>query len=890
MVRLTIDGIAHEAADGTLLIDALTATGAAVPHLCHDSRVKPSGACRLCIVELSGQTRPVPSCSLEVSEGMDVRTHSQALDALRRTQLELITAHYPAAACAAEPHHPFHRLLAKYGVRPGDEREEGLFQDDTHPYIGVAMERCIYCERCIRICEQVQGQFVWEAWGRSDATRIMPGKGATLLDGGCVSCGACVDSCPSGALFDKRVGIEPTAWTRTTCVYCGVGCQMNVGTANGRVVAMRPAMSPVNRGHACVKGRYAFEYNHAPDRITQPMIRLKSGWQAVSWDEALDFTAAKLKAIVARDGPDAVGVLGSARATNEENYLTQKFARVVLGTHNVDCCARVCHTPSAKALKTMLGIGAATNSFDDIEQANAFLVYGANPTEGHPVVGARIRQAVLKGAGLVVIDPRRTELADLADVHLAVRPGHNVPLLNALAAVVIEEKLVDRRLLTERVNGLDAFADHVADFSPETVASACGVPAEAIRAAARLYAGGRPSMCFHGLGATEHLQGSEGVMALINLALLTGNLGKPGAGVNPLRGQNNVQGAAQMGCDPASLTGAQAIDVAGARFEQVWGAKLPASRGLDLPEMIDAARAGRLKALWAMGYDIYHSLANANDTAAALAQLEVVIVQDLFLNQTADTFGTVFLPAASSFEKEGTFMNSDRRVLRIRTAVPAPGEARPDWWIIQALAARLGKPCGFEFAGPEAIWDEVRSLWPDGAGLTYARLEHEDLQWPCPDENHPGTPVLCRERFADARTAKLAAIEYVPTVEQPDDSYPLLLTTGRTLYEFNAGTMTHRTANAVLRPSDTLDMAPADAARYGLVEGEPARVSSRYGAAILPVHISPAVQAGQLFSTFHRPDLFINRLTSPVRDRLVSTPEYKLTAVRVEKLSGQVGK
>ncbi|MFX1677391.1 formate dehydrogenase subunit alpha [Paraburkholderia sp. A2WS-5] len=884
MVQLTIDGISHEVADGTLLIDALTAAGAAVPHLCHDSRVKPSGACRLCVVDVSGQARPVPSCALEVSAGMVVRTRGEALDALRRTNLELIAAHYPAAACAAEPDHPFHRLLAAHGVEPGDVRQEGLFQDETHPYIGVAMERCIYCERCIRICEQVQGQFVWEAWGRGDGTRISPGKGSTLLAGGCVGCGACVDSCPSGALFDKRVGVEPAVWTRTTCVYCGVGCQLDVGTAHGRVVAMRPADSPVNRGHACVKGRYAFEYNHAPDRIMQPMIRRDGNWQAVSWDAALDFAASKLEAIVARDGPDAVGVLGSARATNEENYLVQKFARVVLGTHNVDCCARVCHTPSAKALKTMLGVGAATNSFDDIDEANAFLICGANPTEGHPVVGARIKQAVLKGAGLVVIDPRRTELAELADVHLAVHPGRNVPLFNALAATLIEEDLVDRRFLAERVEGFDAFAAHVADFLPESVADACGVPAEAIRAAARLYAGGRPSMCFHGLGVTEHLQGSEGVMALVNLALLTGNLGKHGSGVNPLRGQNNVQGAAHMGCDPASLTGAQAIDVAGACFEQVWGARLPASRGLDLPKMIDAARTGRLKALWAMGYDVYLSFANANDTAAALARLELVIVQDLFMNETARSFGTVFFPVASSFEKDGTFMNSDRRVQRIRTALPAPGEARPDWWVIQALAARLGKPRGFEFTGPEAVWDEVRSLWPDGAGLTYARLEHADLQWPCPDESHPGTPVLHRERFAGAKTAKLAVVEYVPTVEQPDESYPLLLTTGRTLYQFNAGTMTQRTANLLLRASDTLDMAPDDAARYGFVEGETVHISSRYGAADLTVHISGAMRAGQLFSAFHCPDLFINRLTSPVRDRLVRTPEYKVVAVRVEKL------
>ncbi|WP_126284695.1 formate dehydrogenase subunit alpha [Burkholderia stagnalis] len=888
MAWLTIDGIRHEVTDGTLLIDALAEAGATVPHLCHDKRLRPYATCRLCVVEMEGQALPVASCSFTVEDGLIVRTRSKSLDALRRTNLELLVAHYPIAACAAEPQHPFHRLLAEYGVQPGERREDGLFQDDTHPYLGVAMDRCIYCERCIRICEEIQGQFVWEAWGRGEATRIATGKGPTLLAGGCVSCGACVDSCPSGALFDKRVRVEPTAWTRSTCVYCAVGCQMNIGTANGRVVAVRPADSPVNRGHLCVKGRYAFEFNHAADRISRPMIRRDGTWHPATWDEALDFTAARLREIVARDGPDAVGVLGSARATNEENYLAQKFARVVLGTHNVDCCARVCHTPSAKALKTMLGVGAATNSFDDIELAKAFLICGANPTENHPVVGARIKQAVLKGAPLVVIDPRRTELAALADVHLAVRPGHNVPLLNALAATLIEEGLVDHAFLAERVAGLEAFAAHVARYSAETVAEACGVSAAAIRAAARLYAGGRPSMCVHGLGLTEHLQGSEGVMALINLALLTGNLGRPGSGINPLRGQNNVQGAALMGCDPSSLTGAQAIAQAGARFEQMWGVTLPSRHGLNLLEMIDAARAGRLKALCVMGYDIYLSLPKADDTAAALSALDLVVVQDLFLNQTAEAFGTVFLPAASFFEKDGTFMNSDRRVQRIRAVVAPPGEARPDWWIIQALAARLGKPHGFEFTGPQAIWDEVRALWPDAAGLGYSRLEREDLQWPCPDEHHPGTPVLHQEQFVVGKTATLAMIDYVPTIEKTDDTYPLLLTTGRTLHHFNAGTMSYRTSNATLRPSDTLDMAAEDAMRYGVVEGERVCVSSRYGTSTLPVHVSPAVREGQLFATFHRPDLFINRLTSPVRDRLVDTPEYKVVAVRLKKLAGGV--
>ncbi|MDE2201521.1 MAG: formate dehydrogenase subunit alpha [Burkholderiaceae bacterium] len=886
MVRLTIDGAPWEAAAGTLLIDALSAAGSAVPNLCHDKRLMPFGGCRLCVVHVDGYANPVASCTTEVAEGMSVQTHSSTLHALCRTNLELIAARYPRSAYAADPRHPFHRLLTDYGVPPGGKREDGLFRDDSHPYLGVSMDRCVYCERCVRICEEVQGQFIWEAIGRNDASRIAVGRGPTLREAGCVVCGACVDTCASGALFDKRQVSRATAWTRTTCAYCGVGCQMDVGVANGRVVTVRPADRPVNRGHLCVKGRYAFEYNHAPDRVTQPMLRRDGRWQPVGWGEALDFAATQLQAIVMRHGPDAVGVLASSRATNEENYLAQKFARVVLGTHNIDCCARVCHTPSARALKTMLGIGAATNSFDDIERASAFLVCGANPTENHPVVGARIKQAVLKGARLVVIDPHRTELAALADVHLPVRMGCNVPLFNALAAAMIEEGWVDRAFLAERVDGFEAFAAHVAAFSPERVADLCGVPAAAIRAAARIYAQSRPAMCFHGLGVTEHLQGSEGVMALVNLALLTGNLGKPGAGINPLRGQNNVQGAAQMGCDPSVLTGAQSIAQAGARFEQAWGTRLPATRGLDVLEMMDAAQAGRLKALWVMGYDIYLSLANANATAAALAALDLVIVQDLFVNQTAEAFGTVFLPAASSFEKDGTFMNSDRRVQRVRAATTAPGQARPDWWIIQALAARMGKPKGFAFEGPQQIWDEVRALWPDGAGLTYARLEHEDLHWPCLDQSHPGTAVLHRDAFVGSKTATLVPVPYVPTPEQTDDAYPLLLTTGRVLDQFNAGTMSCRTPNAALRPSDTLDMAPVDAARLGLVEGEMVRVSSRHGSAALPLHTTGAMQAGQLFCSFHRPDLRINALTSPVRDRLVHAPEFKVTAVRVEKVAG----
>ncbi|HEU4845049.1 MAG TPA: formate dehydrogenase subunit alpha [Burkholderiaceae bacterium] len=885
MLHLTIDGVPHTAEPGSMLLQVLLAARRDIPHLCHDPRVQPSGGCRMCVVEIEGEPRPVSSCTTAVTEGMAVRTATPAIEALRRTNLSLLAGRYPAAAVAAEPQQPFHRLLARFGVPAGDAPWQERYADDSHPYLGVAMDRCISCNRCVRICDELQGQFVWQVWQRGERTHVGSALGGTLSDSGCVSCGACADSCPTGAIFDKRSAQQPAErWTRSTCVYCAVGCQMDVGSRDGKVVAVRPADHPVNRGHLCVKGRYAFEYNHAPDRITTPMLRDGDGWRATSWDEALDHTAACLQRIRARHGANAIGVLGSARATNEENYLAQKFARMVIGTNNVDCCARVCHTPSAKALKTMLGTGAATNAFDDIEQASCFLLCGCNPTENHPIVGARIKQAVLRGAALIVVDPRRTELAEYARLHLAVRPGANVLLFNAMAAAIIDEGLVDLAFVAHRVDGLDQFSVFARAYAPEAVSAQCGVAAADIRAAARLYATSAPAMCFHGLGMTEHTQGTEGVMTLINLALLTGNLGRPGSGINPLRGQNNVQGSAQMGCEPGSLTGAQPIAQARARFEAVWGGALPDSDGLDLMQMFDAAAGGSVKALWAFGYDVYLSLANQHASEHALRQLDCVIVQDLFLNETARTYGTVFFPAASVFERDGTFMNSDRRVQRVRQAVPPPGDARPDWWIIQQLAQRMGHARGFDFDGPEAIWNEVRAVWPAGAGLSYRRLETESLHWPCPqrdDDAHPGTPILHGDSFAGATRARLAQIPYLATPEQCDSEYPFMLMTGRCLYHFNAGTMTYRGGNAQLQASDLLDMAPADAARLGLADGARVRVRSRYGEVELPLRLSPRMKPGELFTTFHRPDLHVNRLTSPQRDRLVHTPEYKVTAVQV---------
>jgi formate dehydrogenase major subunit len=533
----------------------------------------------------------------------------------------------------------------------------------------------------------------------------------------------------------------------------------------------------------------------------------------------------------------------------------------------------------------MFGTGAATNSFDDIEQARAFLLCGTNATENHPIVGARIKQAVLRGAKLIAIDPRKIELAQYANIHLSLKPGTNVPVLNAMACTIIEEMLFDESALRERVSDWDDFREFIRAFAPEKVAGICDVDPKLIRAAARLYATTKPAMCFHGLGLTEHRQGTDGVMCLINLALLTGNIGKVGSGVNPLRGQNNVQGAGHMGCEPDSLTGMIALDEGRAIFESVWRAPVPQAKGLDLMQMMDAASDGKLKALWVIGYDIALTNPNANATAKSLRELEFVIVQDMFLNEIARQCGGVFFPVASAFERDGTFMNSERRIQRVRKAIEPPGEAKPDWEIICELARAMGKGEFFNLHSPEEIWEEIRLVWKAGHGITYARLEKGGLQWPCPTEDHPGTTVLHTKSFPSGQRAPLKRVEFRASDEKTSTEFPFLLTTGRTLYQFNAGTMTMRTRNIELRSTDTLDISVEDAARLGLRDDERVRVRSQHGNALLPIRINPAVNLGELFATFHTAEVFLNRLTGIGRDDIVHTPEYKVVAVRIEKLA-----
>ncbi len=890
MIRATINGLDGEFTDGVTVLEAARSVGIDIPTLCNDDRLKPVGACRMCLVDVKGMAKEAVSCTTLLADGMDVETHSEPVEEARTWNLRMLAGNYPADAYTKYPDKPFHKLATEYGLTAADfHGDRSIAADPSHTYIDVDMSRCINCYACARICADVQGQFVWHVLGRGEDSHIMPDSFGAFGDSTCVSCGACADACPTGALEDKTV-IErgfPTEWTKTTCPYCGTGCEMNVGTRDDRVVQVKPVMdAPVNYGHLCVKGRYAFDFVDADDRVTEPMIREGGDWRIVSWDEAIQYTADKLKAIDAEFGKESIAVLGSARATNEENYLAQKFTRVVLGTNNVDCCARVCHTPSAAAMKMMIGTGAMTNSFDDIERARTIILCGANPSENHPIPGARIKQAVIKnGTKLIVIDPRKTELTKYADVHLQLRPGTNILMFNAIAHAIIDEGLTDPEFIATRVDEFEEFKKFVADYSPEAVSERCGVDAELIRKAARIYATDTPSMAMHGLGMTEHLQGTEGVMTIVNLALLTGNIGKPGAGVNPLRGQNNVQGSAHMGCDPGILTGSITIEAGRELFESVWKTPVPTAAGLNQLQMIDAARDGKLKALWTIGYDVFLSNANAHETEKAFANMDLVIIQDFFLNETAKRFGHVFFPAVTSFEKDGTFMNGERRVQRIRGAVSPRGNSRSDWEIICDLAAAMGHAKDFAFTSAEEIWNEVRAVWPPGFGITYERIEKAGIQWPCPDVDHPGTEILHGESFSNGVKAALRRIKFRATKEVVSDDFPFLLTTGRVLEHFNAGTMTMRTPNHELRPTDLLMISKADSQRLSISGGESVRLKSNYGEAVLPVEITDKVKIGELFASFHDAKIFLNYATGPTRDRFTQAPEYKVTAVRIEKLA-----
>jgi formate dehydrogenase major subunit len=887
-MRVEIDGQDVPVAEGASVLDAVRAAGAGLPTLCHDDRLTPVGSCRACLVRVDGMV--AAACVTAAIDGTRVETAGEELEALRRDAVELIASALPRRALEGASSE-LATVCRSLGIEPQvTQGFGGRGGDDSHPYVRLDRDLCIACGRCVRMCAEVQGTFALTLAGRGADTVVAPGTGGRWVESDCVACGGCVDTCPTGAIFQP--GLPPgapasragTAATRTTCGYCGVGCSLDVITEDGQVTAALPDRGgPVNRGHACGKGRFAHGFLRSPDRLTQPLLRRGDSLEPVSWDEALDHITRGLRTAVAEGGPDAVAAISSARATNEENYLIQKFMRTVIGTNNIDNCSRLCHSPTAAGLTASFGLAGGTDSFDDIDLADCLLVVGANPVEAHPVVGARLLQRALRGSALLVADPRAVGLALHADMHLRARPGTNVALCHGIAHVLLTEHLIDAEFLRERATGLPELSSLLAGYPPEAVAAITGVRAADIIAAARLYGHAERPAIIYGLGVTEHLHGTDGVRALANLAILRGAVGtNRGLGLYPLRGQNNVQGASDMGALPDALPGYHKVTdpAARARAEQVWGSTVPEQPGLRIPQMFAAARAGTLRALWIIGEDVCTTDPNSTQVAAALDGCPLVISQDLFLSETA-RHADVVLPAASWLEKDGTFVNFDRRFQRVRPTTSPPGQARTDFAAVHAVAAALGTDLGCPT--PAAALAECARISPHFAGLSHERLDREGaIPWPCPHPDRPGEAKLYTGRFAthDGR-AHLAATPYLLPGEQPDDTYPLTLVTGRRLMHYNSGSMTRRTDNLGLAPVDYLDIHPDDAARHGLRDGQPVTVESRHGRARLTTRIGYQTSPGQVFCAFHFPVSGVNALTSDHADTATSCPEYKVTAVRL---------
>ncbi len=903
-VSLTIDGFAVTVPEGTSIMRAAMAAGIQVPKLCAYDMVEAFGSCRLCLVEIEGRAGTPASCTTPVADGMAVTTQTERLKKLRRNVMELYISDHPldCLTCAANGDCELQDMAGAVGlreVRYGYQGANHLGQakDQTNPYFTFDPSKCIVCSRCVRACEEVQGTFALTIDGRGFASKVAAGMDEDFLSSECVSCGACVQACPTATLMDNSV-IEigqPEHSVVTTCAYCGVGCSFKAEMRGNEVVRMEPYKDgKANHGHSCVKGRFAWGYTNHQDRILTPMIRDKitDPWREVSWDEAIGRVASEFRRIQAQAGKDAIGVITSSRCTNEETFLVQKLARAVFGNNNTDTCARVCHSPTGYGLSKTFGTSAGTQDFDSIEQADVVMVIGANPTDAHPVFASRMKKRLREGAKLIVVDPRRTDLVRSPHIeaayHLPLRPGTNVAMLNALAHVVVTEDLIDRDFVRSRCEA-DAFADWAAfiarpENSPDAVAHFTGVPAETIRAAARLYATGGRAAIYYGLGVTEHSQGTTAVMAMANLAMATGNIGRPGAGVNPLRGQNNVQGSCDMGSFPHELAGYRHISDAATRrlFEKDWGVTLDPEPGLRIPNMLDAALDGSFKGLYVQGEDIVQSDPDSKHVIAGLEAMECVVVQDLFLNETA-SYAHVFLPGSTFLEKDGTFTNAERRIGRVRKVIP-PRAGLADWEITLAIARAMGVP--MSYTHPAEIMDEIARLTPTFAGVSYEKLERlGSIQWPCNDKAPEGTPVMHVGSFVRGK-GNFLITEYVPTDEKTGPRFPLLLTTGRILSQYNVGAQTRRTENVVWHEEDLLEIHPHDAEQRGIRDGDWVRLESRSGATSLHAHITDRVAPGVVYTTFHHPDTQANVVTTDYSDWATNCPEYKVTAVQVSPSNG----
>jgi len=903
-VKLIIDGHEVTVSAGTSIMRAAVEAGIQVPKLCATDSLEAFGSCRLCLVEIEGRAGTPASCTTPVAAGMVVSTQTERLKQVRKGVMELYISDHPldCLTCAANGDCELQDMAGAVGlreVRYGYQGANHLGQakDESNPYFAFDPSKCIVCSRCVRACEEVQGTFALTIQGRGFESKVSAGMAESFIASECVSCGACVQACPTATLIEKSV-IEigqPEHAVTTTCAYCGVGCNFKAEMRGEELVRMVPAKDgKANHGHSCVKGRFAWGYAHHRERILKPMIRetIDQPWREVSWDEAIGRVASEFRRLQQAHGKRAIGGITSSRCTNEETYLVQKLVRGGFGNNNVDTCARVCHSPTGYGLKATFGTSAGTQDFDSVEQADIVLVIGANPTDAHPVFASRLKKRLRQGAKLIVIDPRRIDLVRTPHVeaafHLALRPGTNAAILNALAHTIVTECLVDDAFVRERCD-LSTFEDWAAfvaepSNSPETVGPLAGVPPETIRAAARLFATGGNGAIYYGLGVTEHSQGSTVVMAIANLAMATGNIGRPGVGVNPLRGQNNVQGSCDMGSFPHEFSGYRHVSDDGVRgtFEALWGRPLDAEPGLRIGNMLDAALDGSFKGLYVQGEDILQSDPDTHHVAEALAAMECVVVQDLFLNETA-AYAHVFLPGSTFLEKDGTFTNAERRINRVRR-VMTPKNGLADWEISLAIARAMGFDMHYDH--PSQVMDEIARTTPTFAGVSYALLDREgSVQWPCNERAPTGTPVMHADGFVRGKGCFIVT-EYVPTDEKVGPRFPLLLTTGRILSQYNVGAQTRRTANIVWHDEDVLEIHPHDAEDRGVRDGDWVRLDSRAGGTTLRARVTDRVAPGVVYTTFHHPGTQANVVTTDNSDWATNCPEYKVTAVQVAPSNG----
>ena len=912
-VTLDIDGVQITVPEGTSLMRAAAEAGVMVPKLCATDSLEPFGSCRLCLVEIEGRKGFPASCTTPAEAGMKVRTQSPRLQQLRKGVMELYISDHPldCLTCAANGNCELQDMAGVTGLRNvrygyTGANHLGDAKDESNPYFTYDPSKCIVCNRCVRACEETQGTFALTISGRGFESRVSAGTSQPFMESECVSCGACVQACPTATLMEKSVielGQAEHSLT-TTCAYCGVGCGFKAEMKGNQVVRMVPWKDgAANEGHSCVKGRFAWGYATHKDRITKPMIRksISDPWQEVSWEQAISHAASEFKRIQAKYGRGSVGGIVSSRCTNEEGYLVQKLVRTAFGNNNVDTCARVCHSPTGYGLKQTLGESAGTQTFKSVEKADVIMVIGSNPSDGHPVFASRMKRRLRQGAKLIVVDPRRIDIARAphvqAQYHLPLRPGTNVAVLNALAHVVVTEGLVDEAFVAERCEA-KAFAqwrEFIArpEHAPEAVESVTGVPAADLRAAARLFATGnaqgklgarRPnSAIYYGLGVTEHAQGSTAVIAIANLAMATGNVGREGVGVNPMRGQNNVQGSCDIGSFPHELPGYRHVSDTTVRtqFEQAWGVTLEPEPGLRIPNMLDAALDGSFMGLYCQGEDIVQSDPNTQHVAAALAAMECIVVQDIFLNETAK-YAHVFLPGSSFLEKDGTFTNAERRISRVRQ-VMAPLAGYADWEATQLLSNALGYPMHYKH--PSEIMDEIAALTPTFHGVSFDLIDRlGSVQWPCNEQAPEGTPTMHVGGFVRGK-GRFIISEYVPSDEKVTPRYPLLLTTGRILSQYNVGAQTRRTENSRWHAEDVLEIHPHDAEDRGIREGDWVGVSSRAGDTVMRAEISERMQPGVVYTTFHFPESGANVITTDSSDWATNCPEYKVTAVQVTPVS-----